>query len=138
VAAKAFDYGTEGWLWALLGLTQRMRADAKAANVSALPHSSAYKNLLVSVFVCIVAAAAYVWQEQKEFDFSEIQLITFVLCTWFLSLTLCLFARGPSRIQPKGHFAGVLHFIGRHTLAIYALELAVFEIAIKIFPDLGP
>jgi len=94
--------------------------------------------LLLSVLVCIAAAGVYSWQEQKEFDFDDIQLITFVLCTWFLSLTLCLFARGPSRVQPKGAFNRSLLFIGRHTLAIYALELAVFEIVIKVFPDLGP
>jgi surface polysaccharide O-acyltransferase-like enzyme len=136
VAAKVFDYGTEGWLWALLGLAQRTRADAKSSDDPA--NRSAYKNLLLSVLVCIAAAGVYIWQEQKEFDFDDIQLITFVLCTWFLSLTLCLFARGPSRVQPKGAFNRTLLFIGRHTLAIYALELAVFEIVIKVFPDLGP
>jgi len=55
-----------------------------------------------------------------------------------LSLTLCLFARGPSRLRPPASFAGALRFIGRHTLAIYAIELAAFEIVIKLIPELAP
>jgi hypothetical protein len=40
-----------------------------------------------------------------------------------LSAGLCLFLRGPSRIQPPEVIAGALRFIGRHTLEIYAIQL---------------
>jgi len=55
-----------------------------------------------------------------------------------LSLTLCLFRRGPSRIQPPQGIAGVLRFIGRRTLEIYAIQLAGFELLTKLMPDLAP
>jgi len=34
--------------------------------------------------------------------------------------------------------AGALRFIGRHTLEIYAFQLAGFELIIKLMPDLAP
>ncbi len=138
IAAKVFDYGTEGWLWALLGMAQRMRADARSVDDSALPRTTTYKNILMSILVCIVAATAYVLQEQKEFQFSNVQFNTFVVCLGTLSLVFLVFARGASRIQPPSSVAAALRFIGRHTLAIYAFELAAFEIVIKVFPEIGP
>ena len=54
-----------------------------------------------------------------------------------LSIYLCLFLRGPSHIQPPRAINGVLHFIGRRTLEIYAIQLAGFEITILLFPDLA-
>jgi hypothetical protein len=55
-----------------------------------------------------------------------------------LSACLCLFVRGPSRIQPPEAIAGVLRFIGRHTLEIYAIQLAGSELLVKLVPDLAP
>jgi hypothetical protein len=138
IAAKVFDYGTEGWLWALLGMAQRMRADARSVDDVALPRAAAYKNVLISILVCIVAATAYVQQEQKEFQFSSVQFNTFAICLGALSLVFLVFARGASRIQPPSSVAAAARFIGRHTLAIYALELAAFEIVIKVWPEIGP
>ena len=34
--------------------------------------------------------------------------------------------------------AGVLHFIGRRTLEIYAIQLAGSELLVKFVPDLAP
>jgi hypothetical protein len=34
--------------------------------------------------------------------------------------------------------AGALRFIGRRTLEIYAVQLAGFELIIKLVPDLAP
>jgi hypothetical protein len=55
-----------------------------------------------------------------------------------LSTSLCLFLRGPSRIQPPEPIAGVLRFIGRHTLEIYAIQLTGSELLVKLLPDLAP
>jgi peptidoglycan/LPS O-acetylase OafA/YrhL len=99
---------------------------------------TSYKNVLISAAVAAVCVVAYVWQEQKEFSFTDIQLQTFVICISALAVTLCVFARGASRIQPPAFFADALRFIGRHTLEIYALELVVFELVVKLVPDLGP
>ena len=54
------------------------------------------------------------------------------------SASLCLFLRGPSRIQPPEPIAGALRFIGRHTLEIYAIQLAGSELLVKLLPDLAP
>jgi hypothetical protein len=55
-----------------------------------------------------------------------------------LSFELYLFLRGPSRIQPPEAIATVLRFIGRHTLEIYAIQLAGSELIVKLVPNLAP
>ncbi|HKP69608.1 MAG TPA: TraX family protein [Pyrinomonadaceae bacterium] len=138
VAGKVVDYGAEGWLWALLGFAQRKYADKRAAGNAVGDGITLRKVAPIGVFISLVAAAAYVWQEQAEFDFSETQVVTFIICSSILVLSLCLFARGPSRLQPPASWVSTVQFIGRHTLAIYAIELAAFEIIIKLIPELAP
>ena len=129
IAANIVDYGAEGWLWALFGLCQRMYVDR--ANVL-IPNVG-----LMRLLACVVAAVVYVWQEQLVFWFSQVQLATVILSVCVLSLGLCLFRRGPSRIQPPEPIAGALRFIGRRTLEIYAIQLAGSELIIKFLPGLA-
>ena len=93
---------------------------------------------LTRLLAWFVATVVYVWQEQKEFSFSQIQLGAFIAGISVLPLILCLFRRGPSRIQPPQGITRVLHFICRRTLEIYAIQLAGFELLIKLIPDLAP
>jgi uncharacterized membrane protein YcfT len=65
-------------------------------------------------------------------------LAAFILGIVALSVILCLFQRGPSRIQQPAVTAGFLRFIGRHTLEIYAIELAGAELLSKLVLDIGP
>ena len=90
------------------------------------------------LLACLVAALVYVWQEQAEYSFPAIQLAVFIAGVCVLSAGLYLFRRGTSRIQPPEAIAGVLRFIGRHTLEIYAIQLAGSELIIKLVPDLAP
>ena len=146
IAANIVDYGAEGWLWALFGLYQRMYVDGKSATDvdGATPSSapSAHAPIenagLMRLLACLVAAVVYIWQEQKEFSFPQIHFAVVVLGVGVLSLSLCLFQRGPSRIQPPGALAFALRFIGRHTLEIYAIQLAGSELMVKLVPDLAP
>jgi TraX protein len=140
IAGKTVDYGAEGWLWAMFGLCQRMYADLKsAADVDSAAQGSPPGNTrLMRLLACLVAVVVYVWQEQKEFSFSQIQFATFILIIGSLSTSLCLFLRGPSRIQPPAPGAVVLRFVGRRTLEIYAIQLAGFELIIKLIPGLAP
>ena len=146
IAAKIVDYGAEGWLWALFGLYQRMYVDGRSATDvdGAAPNSAPSAHAMtgnasqIRLLACFVAAVVYVWQEQREFSFPQIQFAVFILCTGVLSASLCLFMRGPSRIQPPEAIAGVLRFIGRHTLEIYAIQLAGSELLVKLVPDLAP
>ena len=146
IAAKIVDYGAEGWLWALFGLYQRMYVDGRSATDvdGAAPNSAPSAHAMtgnasqIRLLACFVAAVVYVWQEQREFSFPQIQFAVFILGVGVLSASLCLFMRGPSRIQPPEAIAGVPRFIGRHTLEIYAIQLAGSELLVKLVPDLAP
>ncbi|HEY5885684.1 MAG TPA: TraX family protein [Pyrinomonadaceae bacterium] len=138
VTAQVVDYGAEGWLWALFGLSQRWYVNEKL--ITDLSETAALdlkrKNLgLMRLLACLIAAAVYVWQEQIEFSFDELQFVVFILVVGILSIQLCLFLRGPTRTQPPKFVAGVLGFIGRHTLEIYAMELAAFQIIATLIED---
>ena len=141
LVGKIVDYGAAGWLWALLGLYQRRysRPAVSSKRVALPPAPGMKENFgLMRLLVCCVAAATYIWQEQGEFLFSPIQLAVVILLVGFMSLGLCLFVRGPSPIQPPKSLAHVLHFIGRHTLQIYAIQLAGSELLVKFVPGLAP
>ena len=93
---------------------------------------------LMRLLACFAAVVAYVWQEQSEYSFPQIQFAVFIIGIGVWSASLCLFLRGPSRIQPPEAIAGALRFIGRHTLEIYAIQLAGSELLVKLVPDLAP
>ena len=145
IAEKMVDYGAEGWLWALFGLYQRMYVDGRAATgvdgsaqILAPPAQTMKQNVaIMRLLACFVAAVFYVWQEQKEFSFPPIQFTIVILGIGVLSASLSLFRRGPSRIQPPEPVARTLCFIGRHTLEIYAIQLAGSELLVKFLPDLS-
>lgn len=145
-AAKITDYGGEGWLWALFGLFHRRYIDRRSvsgegggAQGSSPPAHAITENAgLMRLLACVVAAVVYVWQEQKEFSFPQIQFAVLILGVGVMSLSMCIFLRGPSRIQPPETIAGVLRFIGRHTLEIYAVQLALSELIVKLVSDLAP
>jgi hypothetical protein len=141
VAGKVVDYGAEGWLWALFGLCQRRYLEGRSAVEVGAPSQSArdtQTSSLMRLLACFFAAVVYVWQEQKEFSFPQIHFAVFVAVTAAASISLCSFRRGPSRIQPPEMMASVLRFIGRHTLEIYAVQLAASELFVKLAPDLAP
>ena len=138
VAANIVDYGAEGWLWALFGLCQRMYVDGRKDTGPEvfLPSVVPYVGLM-RLLACIIAAVVYVWQEQLVFLFAQAQLATVTFSVGTLSIGLCLFIRGPSRIQPPQPIARTLHFIGWHTLEIYVIQLAGSELIIKFVPSLA-
>jgi hypothetical protein len=71
-------------------------------------------------------------------SFLWIHFAVLILGVGVLSFSLCLFLRGPSRIQPPEPLAGALRFLGRHTLEIYAIQLAGSELVAKFVPGFTP
>jgi hypothetical protein len=147
ITSRIVDYGSEGWLWALCGLCQRMYVDGRtvvdargaAQNSVPLVWTITENVALMRLVACVVAAVVYVWQEQREYLFPTFQFAVFILGIGASSVILCLFHRGPSRIQPPVAIAGFLRFIGRHTLEIYAIQLAGYELlSSKLVLDLAP
>ena len=146
IASKIADNGAEGWLWALFGLYQRMYVDGRSAtdvsgatpSLAPSAHAMTENVSQMRLLACCVAAVVYIWQEQREFSFLRFYFAVFILGVGILSTGLCLFLRGPSRIQPPEVIAGALRFIGRHTLEIYAIQLAGSELLVKLVPDLAP
>ena len=134
-AARCVDYGAAGWLWALFGLYQRRSVDGGPAAKPAGASSPTNANLIRFV-ACVAAALVYLWQEQEEFAFPRVHLAVFMLGLAAQSVCLCVFRRGPSRLKPPERAAGVLRFIGRHTLEIYAIQLAGSELLVKLLPTL--
>jgi len=145
IAGKIVDYGAEGWLWALFGLCQRMYVDESAIDVhgatqtpAPFAHAVTESANLMRLLTCFLAMVVYVWQEQKEYSFPQIPFTIFLVGVGVLSLSLCLFHRAASPIQPPKATASVLRFIGRHTLEIYAIQLAGSELIVKLVPHLTP
>jgi len=145
MAAPIVDYGAEGWLWALFGLCQRIYVDGRLStdgysidqSSARRAHAITDKAGLMRILACLAAAIAYVWQEQRVYTFPQTHFAVLILGVGVLSFSLCLFLRGPSRIQPPKPIAGVLRYIGRRTLEIYAIQLAGSEIIVKLVPDLA-
>ena len=145
IAANIVEYGTEGWLWALFGLCQRMYVDGRSVtdvngtdqNPAASAHLLIPNVELMRLLAAFVAVIVYVWQEQMEFAFSQVQLAVVILGVGALSVSLCLFRRGPSRIQPPEPLARTLRFVGWHTLEIYVIQLAGSELIIRLVPSLA-
>ena len=90
------------------------------------------------LLACLAAVVVCVWQEQKEYSFPQVQFAVFIFGIGIWSACLYLFLRGPSRIQPPKAIAGALRFIGRHTLEIYAIQLAGSELLVMLVPDVAP
>jgi len=140
LAAPVVDYGAEGWLWALLGLSQRLWIDGKepAQIVTDQPAPRRWIANLSRILVCGVAAVVYVWQEQKEFVFTHKQWTVLVVGVVLLAICFLSFSRGSSRLKPPATVARAIRWIGRRTLEIYVIELVIFELIVKVFPSLAP
>ena len=148
-ATKIVDYGAEGWLWALFGLCQRRYTDGRAAASNVISGAQGSSSparapteiesmAAMRLLACLFAAVGYIWQEQVEFSLPQIQFAVFIVGIVALSVGLCLFIRGPSRIQPPEPAASAVRFIGQYTLEIYAIQLAGSELIEKLIPDLTP
>lgn len=130
ISGSWVDYGAEGWLWALFGLCQRTAIDSRLRGGGESP-------MFISILAALAAAGVYVWQEQLEFEFAFIQFASVAAGIVLLAFILLRFRRGASRAQPPAAVAGVVRFVGRRTLEIYAVQLAGFELLVLMVPELA-
>jgi peptidoglycan/LPS O-acetylase OafA/YrhL len=110
------EYGTEGWLWALFGLSHRVSRDGggqTAATSSALG---------------ILAAGTYILHEARDYAFDGIQAAILVVLVVALLITFLRFRRSDLPWQPGAPLAGIMRFCGRHSLEIYAFSLFAMEL----------
>jgi len=140
------DYGSEGWMWALFGFCQRLYVDRKEAAFGAdkpgitdrppqtLPPTANLPGLVTGS----VTAGVYIWQEQRVYQFSDMQFAIVVIGISILAVLLFLYRRGRCPFQPSEFLSVPLTFIGRHTLEIYAIQLAGSELLVLFFPNLAP
>jgi hypothetical protein len=129
-AGELVDYGAEGWAWALFGLYQRFHVEGRS-EAGRQPTTDPGP---IRLLTCAAAAAIFVWAEQLEYGFGPKAMTAFAVAIALLSLHLLRFRRAASVIQPPEPLAGVLRFIGHHTLEIYAVQMICFEMAVKLIP----
>ena len=128
---RLLEYGSAGWLWALLGLYQRAWLDGGAGQDGSrfVEHLSRLRTAMA-----VVAPAVYVVSQQIEFKFAVLPLAVVVVLIVALSVCLSRFKRGASRIQPGGAGAVLLHFLGTRTLELYAASIVVSILTVKALP----
>jgi hypothetical protein len=111
------EYSTEGWLWALFGLSHRLaleRSDAQA--------------LWTRYGVASAAGLAYIIRETQDYGFDTLQSVVLALLIAGLILLLLRFHRGDLAWQPPELVAAFFRFVGRRSLEIYALSLFAMQL----------
>jgi TraX protein len=121
--------GAPGWLWALLGLCQREYVDSQD---STKWYFALFRWLILPITVSVF------WLRTAEHytEFTTIQMGALAISFAILALVLVRFKRGPSRWQPRSMAALALRFVGHNTLEIYAAQLIISPIILKIWPQL--
>lgn len=113
--ASVMEYGAEGWLWALFGLSHRLALQDPA------PRALWTRNALAAV-----VALVYIATEIVDYDFGLATGAALALCVATLAAALVQFRRADLARQPPESAASVLRFAGRYSLEIYALTLFAF------------
>src|SRR4051812_24254890 len=121
---QILEYGAEGWLWALFGLSHRLALEAQH------PHSRWARDGLAAA-----AALVYTAKEilDNGFDGAEGALLAGLIAA--LALALTLFRRADLSRQPPEPLAAVLRFCGRYSLEIYAATLLAMQITAYAIED---
>ena len=111
------EYGAEGWLWALFGLSHRLALE------SATPRALWTRNAFAGL-----VALVYMIAEIIDYEFRLTTGAALVLCVAALVAALVRFRRSDLRQQPPELAAALLRFTGRYSLEIYAITLFAFII----------
>jgi len=120
--------GASGWLWALLGLCQREYVEAQDSN-------KWYFALFRWLILPITVSVFWLQIADSYIEFTTIQMGALAISFTILALVLVRFKRAPSRWQPRTMAAHSLRLLGHNTLEIYAAQLIISPIVLKIWPQ---
>ena len=117
VLDPVLEYGGEGWLWALFGLSHRLfleRGDGFS--------------LWRRYALALAASAAYIVREIHDYGFNTLQSVLLVAMIVAEVLALLRFRRADLVWQPPPAVRPVFAFAGRRSLEIYALTLLAMQL----------
>jgi FtsH-binding integral membrane protein len=116
VTDGVLEYGTEGWLWAFLGLAHRDALEDRGRRTN-----------WTRAGLALAAAAAYIAREIHDYGFDVVQSTLLAVVVAVLTVAFTRFRREDLRWQPPQPLAAVFRFCGRHSLEIYAITLFVMQ-----------
>jgi hypothetical protein len=111
------EYGGEGWLWTLLGLSHRLLLERGGADAFWRRDALA-----------LAAAGAYVVREISDYGFDLFQALLLAVMIGRLVALLLEFRRAELDWRPPRPLADLLAFAGSRSLEIYALSLLFMQI----------
>jgi hypothetical protein len=111
VTDRLVEYGTVGWLWALFGLSHRLRGEPGRARV------------VTSGALGVLAALAYAVGQARDHALGGLPAAALAGGVMALLLALLRFRRTVLPWQPAEPAATLLRLCGRRSLAIYAVSL---------------
>jgi hypothetical protein len=111
------EYGGEGWLWTLFGLSHRLLLERGGADAFWRRDALA-----------LAAAGAYVVREISDYGFDLFQALLLAVMIGRLVALLLEFRRAELDWRPPRPLADLLAFAGSRSLEIYALSLLFMQI----------
>jgi peptidoglycan/LPS O-acetylase OafA/YrhL len=118
---RVVEYGTGGWLWALLGLSLRLAQESKGQSQSSVARWT-------PAALAAVAAVAFVIRESIDQDFVTAQIVALATMIAVLTPALLVFQRTALGVQPPAPVARLFRFCGQYSLEIYAVTLFAMQI----------
>jgi hypothetical protein len=122
VANQIVEYGTEGWLLALVGLAHRRWLETPER-----------RTLILRIGLALVAALLFGFVETQDYGFEGVEIVALALIVAIVSGLLFLFRRKELELPLPGPLAALLRFCGRHSLTIYAAQIVIFTLVAAMF-----
>jgi hypothetical protein len=113
---EVLEYGTEGWLWAFVGLAHRAALEKPAARLA-----------WTRAGLAALAALAYIRREVHDYAFDLVQATVLVMIVATLVLCFTGFRRAVLPWQPPAPLAALLRVCGRRSLEIYGATLLAMQ-----------